>query len=68
MEYTREDYNNEPVCYCRNCLSLRIKTEDGLEYCDKCGSTDTCECHIDEWERIYYKRFGKNFTDYGRKG
>ena len=37
---SKEEYNNEPVYYCSDCLSLRIRDIDGTEYCDKCGSTN----------------------------
>ena len=37
---SKEDYNNEPVYYCTECMSLRIRNIDGTDYCDKCGSTN----------------------------
>lgn len=37
---SKEDYNNEPVYYCSECLSLKIRDIDGTDYCDKCGSTN----------------------------
>ena len=35
--YTTEDYNNEPVYYCKNCLSLKIKVVGGYDFCDDLG-------------------------------
>lgn len=59
---TTEDYNNIPVCYCSRCLSLKIKTVgEDMDYCDDCGNTNITEAHIDEWERVYKERYGKNF-------
>lgn len=60
----REQYNNEPVFYCKNCLSLKIKTitaVSGLDYCDECGSTDIEQTHIEEWRRLYRQRYGFDF-------
>ena len=60
----REQYNNEPVFYCRHCLSLRIKTVvegSDLDYCDKCGSTDIGQTNIEEWRRLYKKRYGFDY-------
>ena len=47
---SKEDYNNEPVYYCSECLSLKIRDIDGTDYCDKCGSTNIEQIHIQEWE------------------
>ena len=38
-------YNEEPVYYCKSCLSLKIKqvtvdNQNFTNYCDKCGSTN----------------------------
>lgn len=48
MEYTKEEYNNVPVKYCKRCLSLAIVGLDDLEYCDKCGGMIIDESHIEE--------------------
>lgn len=59
-----EDYNSEPVFYCKHCLSLFIMTEEGLDdYCDKCGSTDIASCSIEEWEKLYIKKYGHKFSE-----
>lgn len=44
------NYNEEPVWYCRSCLSLKVFNSSGSDYdidgdttpcyCDECGSTD----------------------------
>ena len=44
-------YDNEPVFYCKSCLSLKIKTVPmmaGFDYCDEGGSTNIEEATI--WE------------------
>lgn len=66
----KEDYNNEPVLYCEECLSLRIMEIDGTDFCDKCGSTNIGETNIFEWENMYIKKCGGKFlndTNNGRK-
>ncbi len=54
-----EEYNNEPVYYCRHCLSLRIMSTMGQDYCDYCGSADVDTASIEDWEEMCIKRFGK---------
>lgn len=62
-----EDYNNEPVFYCENCLSLRIRGIDDFGYCDECSSTDIGQCSIEEWENLYQARFGHKYLDEFKK-
>ena len=60
------DYNNEPVFYCKHCLSLDVRYVLDMkdsEYCDDCGSTDIAECSIEEWENLYRNKFGHNHLD-----
>ena len=47
--YNKEEYNKIPVCYCENCLSLKIRTlgDTDLAYCDNCGSTEVLQCDIE---------------------
>lgn len=61
------NYNDEPVFYCSRCLSLKVKCEDGLDYCDDCGCGDIGESSFEDWERMYVKRYGRKFIEYGRK-
>lgn len=49
---TKEEYNNITVFYCKKCLSLRIRTVDGIDFCDKCGGTDLEESTIEEWIKL----------------
>lgn len=57
-----EDYNSEPVWYCANCYSLRIKHNDWLDedYCDECGCSNLLTASIEEWENLYRGRYGKD--------
>ena len=59
------DYDSEPVQYCSKCYSLKIKHDDVFDddYCADCGCTDISECSIEEWEKLYERRYGKKFTN-----
>lgn len=63
---SKEDYNNEPVYYCSECLSLKIRDIDGTDYCDKCGSTNISQTHIQEWEQMYNKKYNGNYLNLGK--
>ena len=64
---TIEDYNDEPVHYCKQCLSLKIKIVGGVDFCDDCGSTNITTAHIDEWDKLYQERYGETFLESGDK-
>lgn len=58
------NYNDEPVFYCKDCLSLKVKTVyEGLDldFCDDCGSTDIEQAHIEEWIELYKQRYGFDY-------
>lgn len=60
------DYNEEPVFYCRKCLSLKIRDVECIEnseYCDDCGSTDIAQANIEEWDAMYVAKYGHHLTD-----
>ena len=62
-----QDYNSEPVFYCKHCLSLNIKSvvdstdTDYLDFCDECGSTEIDKTDIFTWEKMYEQKYGRNF-------
>lgn len=61
---SKEEYNNEPVFYCKSCLSLRVKQVMAgldLDYCDECGSTDIEEIDIESWRSMYRERYGFDY-------
>lgn len=61
-----KEFNDEPVYYCKNCLSLKIKTVMvglGLDYCDECSGTTIEQAHIEEWQDLYRKRYGFDFLN-----
>lgn len=57
------EYNDEPVTYCVDCLSLKIMTEDGIDYCDKCGSTNLKEANVFDWEKLYAAKYAGKYVD-----
>lgn len=60
-----DDYDSEPVRYCTKCYSLRIKYEESVDsdYCLDCGCSDTKETSIEEWEKLYEKKYGHKYTE-----
>lgn len=62
----QSEYNKEPIYYCKNCLSLRVRNIPLIEqsdYCDECGSTNIEQSTIEEWEEIYKNKFGHKYLD-----
>lgn len=64
----REEYNSEPVWYCKDCLSLKIinLTEDQC-FCDTCGNMDVDQTTIEEWEKLYENKYKHKYIENGRK-
>lgn len=62
-ELNNLEYNKEPVFYCKHCLSLNIRTVSNMDYCDNCGATDTEQCLIEDWEKMYIHKYGHKFLD-----
>lgn len=60
-----KDYDDEPVYYCKHCLSLNIMDAGlpDLLYCDDCGSSEVLSTSIEEWESLYKERHGFRFLD-----
>lgn len=67
---SKEDYNNEIVHYCKDCLSLNIRYIKDVvdsDYCDSCGSTDICQGHIESWKKLYKEMYGEDFINSNNK-
>lgn len=65
-EFNKEDYNNIPVYYCKQCLSLNILNIPGTEnsdFCNNCNSTDIGITDIDTWESLYYDKYKCKYLD-----
>ena len=66
VRYTKEVYDSIPLFYCKQCLSLRIKSVPGvanMDYCDECNSTNIEQTSIEEWEDLYKRRYGYKFLE-----
>lgn len=64
MLYTQTEYNNEPVHYCVNCLSLALKELNGIKdmwACRDCGTTKSQETNINIWENLYRSQYKQDF-------
>lgn len=62
-------YNNEPVYFCKKCLSLKIMSVNAeLCYCEDCGSTDILKSHIEEWESLYKNKYKVKFLNKKNNG
>ena len=58
MDSKESNYNDEPVHYCSECLSLKTFPYDNhTDYCGECGSTEIKEAHIEEWEKLYEEKY-----------
>lgn len=65
-ENTLNDYNAEPVLYCKHCLSLKVRNipdSEDSDYCDECGSTNIENCSIEEWEVLYKNKYGHKYIE-----
>ena len=66
IEKNPDDYNSVPVHYCSECMSLKILSVDGIDYCDKCGNTNIKEANIFEWEKMYAAKYAGNYLNLGK--
>lgn len=62
------DYNEEPVCYCKHCISLAIKIITNVEYCDTCGGTDIESTDIHTWNELYKNKHGVEYLKTKKDG
>lgn len=56
-------YNTIPVVYCADCLSLKVLTVDGIDYCEECGSTNIKEASIFDWEKLYAAKYKERYIN-----
>lgn len=59
----KQQYNDEPVYYCSQCLSLNIKSIDDYDYCVECGNTNILTDHIKLWGKKYEYKYDKEFLE-----
>ena len=61
----KESYDDDPVYYCKRCLSLSIRTMPYLpdqDYCGDCGATDIGITDIETWKRYYRDKHGEDYV------
>lgn len=66
INQTQPNYNDEPVFYCKHCLSLKVRHIASMkdsEYCDECGSTDIQQASIEDWENLYKSKYGHKLLE-----
>lgn len=66
----KDSYDDEPVYYCRRCLSLKIcqlPMSETLSYCEECGTTDIAESSFEEWDMLYLERYGHHYLEKEKK-
>ena len=57
-------YDDEPVYYCKRCLSLNIRSiplVPDQDYCGDCGAVDVETTDIEDWKRLYKEKYGRDF-------
>ena len=62
----RESYDDDPVYYCKRCLSLKIHQMPMIEsqyYCGDCGNVDIGEASFEEWDEMYVEKYGHHFCE-----
>lgn len=63
-ETDKSSYDDDPVYYCKRCLSLNIRSMpfvDGKDYCDDCGAVDIECTDIESWKKMYRERYGHDY-------
>lgn len=67
----KEIYDAIPVFYCKQCLSLKIKSLPGnssIDFCDDCNSTDVNTVDIFTWQEMYKQRYGNYYLNLNKDG
>lgn len=68
IERNTNKYNDIPVHYCTECLSLKVRIyNEDMDYCDECGSTDINETSITEWSELFKNKYKQDFLTYKKK-
>lgn len=69
MGRRKKTFDDEPVHYCKYCLSLDNPAMlEGIEYCKYCGSTEFEESSIDDWEIKFEEKYKQgNFLKINKK-
>ncbi len=61
----RNSFNDDPITYCKTCLSIAVKItsvdKQKVDYCSNCGNTDIGVSHISEWSDSFEDKHGYNY-------
>ena len=63
---SKDNYDDDPVYYCKRCLSLNIKDmpfNKNQGYCADCTTTDIGTATIEEWKELYRKKYGHDYVE-----
>lgn len=72
---TESEYNKDNVVYCERCLSLNIlrlspvdpnNPDNSVCYCDSCNSTELKSSTLEDWDTLYYQKYGVRLLDQKR--
>ena len=62
----KESFDDEPLYYCKRCLSLNIRQMPMAEdksYCEDCGNVDIVESSFEEWDELYVEKYGHHYLE-----
>ena len=62
----KESYDDEPVYYCKRCLSLKICQIPMMKdksYCEDCGTVDIACSSFEEWDELYVEKYGHHYLE-----
>ena len=67
----KKEYDDDPVTYCKRCLSLNIQQIPMFpdKYCCcECGTLELKEAkNIEEWKALYKEKYGHDFVQKRKK-
>lgn len=61
-----DSYDDEPVYYCKRCLSLKICQVPMMadqSYCEDCGTVDVVCSSFEEWDELYVEKYGRHYLE-----
>jgi hypothetical protein len=61
----KDSYDDDPVFYCKRCLSLNIRpmpVVDNQDYCADCSSADVGQTDIETWKKMYEEKYGHPYV------
>ena len=62
----KKPYDDEPVYFCKRCLSLNIRELPIIryqDYCADCGTADVGIASIEEWKKMYKEKYGHDYIE-----